>query len=294
MRVFLLRAPLLAKRHTLRLKGVSVMAVLLCCGEDGLLAHHGTWRRLSCPLPSPSLLAAQNDAVAMVDNTQRLLWLGDVLFPVAGGVEALLLWQGKPLVLSGDGDSLTLFSPAGTPLFLAPTGVYPQDMCLIPGGIVAVCGGAEGTILILRLPELTVMQRIRVPGIAQRMAWQGGFLYILCAVEEEGLRCLLGRIHPRTGRYEALTVLPGLPGAMLADGMNRLWVASSEALSCFRPGERMPRQTLHGFGLIRHMACKEHRLLLSDPVLGTLMLLESPFHRQQTLFSGDVGQAAFL
>lgn len=270
------------------------MAVLLCCGADGLMAHHGAWRRLSCPLPVPSLLAAQAGDVAIADNTQRLVWLGDALFPVAGGVESLLLWQGKPLVLSGEADSLTLFSPAGTPLFLALAGVYPQDMCLMPGGNVAVCGGAEGTVRLLRLPELTVEKRIRVPGSAQRIAWQGGCLYILCAVEDGGLRCLLGRIHPRTGRYEALSVLPGLPGAILADGGSRLWVAASEALYCFRPGERSPRQRFGGFGLIRHMACREHRLLLSDPVLGTLMLLESPFHRPQTLISGDVGQAAFL
>lgn len=270
------------------------MAVLLCCGADGLMAHRGAWQRLSCPLPSPCLLAAQDGAVAIADNTQRLVWLRDALFPVASGVEALLLWQGKPLVLSGDADSLTLFSPAGTPLFLAPAGVYPQDMCLMPGGIVAVCGGAEGTVFLLRLPEMTVECRIRVPGSAQRMTWHGGFLYVLCAVEEEGLRCLLGRIHPRTGRYEALAVLPGLPGAIHTDGANRLWVAASEALYCFRPGERSPRQTLGGFGLIRHMASRDHQLLLSDPVLGALMLLESPFHRPQTLLTGDVGQALFL
>ena len=74
-----------------------MMAVLLCCGADGLMAHHGAWRRLSCPLPVPSLLAAQDGAMVIADNTQRLVWLGDVLFPVAGGVESLLLWQGKPL-----------------------------------------------------------------------------------------------------------------------------------------------------------------------------------------------------
>ena len=232
--------------------------------------------------------------MVIADNTQRLVWLGDVLFPVAGGVESLLLWQGKPLVLSGDGDSLTLHNPSGTPLFLSPAGVYPQDMCLMPGGLVAVCGGAEGTVLILRLPELTAEGRIRVPGSVQRAAWQSGYLYVLCAVEEEGLRCLLGRIHPRTGRYEALSALPGLPGAILADGGNRLWVAASEALYCFRPGERAPRQRIGGFGLIRHMACRDHMLLLSDPVLGTLTLMASPFHRLQTLFTGDVGQALFL
>lgn len=270
------------------------MAVLLCCGADGLMAHQGTWRRLSCPLPSPSLMAAQEGLVALADNTQRLVWLGDALFPVAGGVEALLLWQGRLLVLSGDADSLTLFSPAGTPLFLAPVGVFPQDMALLPGGFVAVCGGAEGTVLLLRLPELTVDKRIRVPGSAQRIAWQGGLLYVLCAVEEDGLRCLLGRINPRTGRYDALTVLPGLPGAIHADSAGRLWVAASETLSCFRPGDRSPRQTIGGFGLIRHIASWERHLLLSDPVTGALMLLASPFHHPQVLLTGDVGQAALL
>ncbi|MGN0779966.1 MAG: hypothetical protein ACI4MJ_12495 [Aristaeellaceae bacterium] len=266
------------------------MAVLLCRGSGGLMVWDGTWRRLSCPLPVPTLLAARDGVTALADNTQRLVWMGDALFPVAGGVEALRLWQGKLLVLSGEADSLTLYDAQGMPLYLAPAGVYPQDMCLLPGDMVAVCGGGEG-VLLLRLPGLQVIRRLPVPGHAQRITGRGSLLHVLCAVEEG---CLLGRIDLRSGRYEALRLLPGLPGALHTDGIGRLWAAAGERLYGFWPGTYTPRHTLGGFGLIRSIDSQSHRLLLSDPVQGALKLLHSPFQPPQVLHIGEVGQAAFL
>lgn len=269
------------------------MAVLLCCGEDGLLCHRNTWQTLSCPLPAPSLLCLSGDRRAIVDNSEHLLWMEDQLFSVDSGIEGMLLWQGQPLLLSGDTDCLTLLDPAsGNPLFLAPAGVYPQDLCLLPGNAAAVCGGGSGSVLLFSLPELRLLRTLRVPGSAQRIACLGKWLYVLCTTEDDGLRTLLCRVDPHTGRCEPLTALPGLPGALYIDPRG-LWVAVSETLYRFTPGERKPSFHLDGLGLVRHITGRQGLLLLSDQLLGTLFLLQ-PGKPLQPLWEGDVGQAAFL
>lgn len=269
------------------------VGVLLCCGEDGLLEHCESWQPIFCPLPAPSLMAVSGTKRAFLDNTEHLLWLGDQLFPVDGGVECLLLWHDHPLFLSGETDSLTLLEPSsGTPLFLAPAGIYPQDMCLLPDDTVAVCGGGAGVILLMHLPELQLIRRIQVPGSAQRIIPGGKWLYVLCTIEDDGLQSLLCRVDPRTCRYEPLYTLFGLPGALHINERG-LWVSASESLYRFCPGEHRPMQVFPGFGLIRHIASRNSQLLLSDPIAGSLFLLKAgcmPRH----LLDGDVGQAAFL
>ena len=130
--------------------------MLLASGSSGLMAYQGGWRALPCPLPSPGLLARDHHRLAVLDNTSRLVWTGRRLIPVDSGIEAMLLWGDRLLTLSGDTDCLTCFSlVTGGPLLTIPAGVYPQDMCLLPGGrSLAVCGGADGLMHIIRLPEL--------------------------------------------------------------------------------------------------------------------------------------------
>ena len=228
----------------------------------------------------------------MVDAPHRLLWMGEKLFPVDGGIEALLLWQGYPLLLSGDTDCLLLLDPqSGSPLVLTPVGVYPQDMCLMPGNAVAVCGGAEGAVHLLRLPELTIFRTIRVPGNAQRIAWQHGCLYVLCAAEDDGLCCLLCRLYPQTQRYEPLATLPGLPGALRGDGRG-LWAAASEMLCYFPEGSTQPSVRLAGSGLIRHIDCQDGLVLTTDPLMGQIQLIRKD--RGRVLLEGDVQEARFL
>lgn len=269
------------------------VGMLLCCGEDGLLEHRGSWQPVSCPLPAPSLMTISGTRRAFLDNTEHLLWFNDQLLSVASGMECLLMWRGFPLLLSGDTDCVTLLdASAGDPLFLAPAGVYPQDMCLLPDDAVAVCGGGAGAILLMHLPELQLIRRIQVPGSAQRIILAGKWLYVLCTIEDNGLQSLLCRVDPRSCRYEPLYTLFGLPGALHINDRG-LWVSASENLYRFRPGEHRPMQVFPGFGLIRHIASRNNQLLLSDPVAGSLFLLEAgrtPRH----LLDGDVGQAAFL
>lgn len=268
------------------------MAILALCGADGLLKYRYGWEQITCPLPSPTLLAQSGSLLAMVDVPHRLLWMGEKLFPVDPGIEALQLWQGHPLLLSGDTDCIMLLDPhSGSPLVLTPVGVYPQDMCLMPGNMVAVCGGAEGTVHLLHLPELTILRTIRVPGNAQRITWQHGWLYVLCAAEDDGLCCLLCRCHPQAQRYEPLDTLPGLPGALHGDGRG-LWAAASESLYYFPDGKPPFSVQLGGFGLIRHIDCQDGLVLTTDPLMGQIRLI----HREQgqVLLEGDAQEARFL
>ena len=268
-----------------------LMAKLLCCCAEGLLAYTDEWQRQFCPLPTPSLLAAEDGLLAVIDVSERLLWMNELLVPVDSGAECLLLWHGRPLVLSGDTDCLTMLDPCtGSPMFLTPAGVYPQDMCLLPGDRLAVCGGGSGTVLSLQLPELTLLQTFSLPGCVQRAAWHNGRLYALCTVENDALCTLLCRIHPSSGRYEALCTLPGLPGALHADRL--LWIAAGDSVYQLRRADARPVRLCGGLGLVRHICASGHRVILSDPALDGVYLLESRTPPQQ-LLTGGVGQALF-
>lgn len=278
-------------------KGAVAMAILLACGEEGLLLRRETWQALPMPLRCASLVAAGDDRLAVVDDEAHQLWTGESVVPVPGGVEALRVWRGRFLVLSGDTDCMTVLdAQSGSPLIAAPAGVYPQDLCLIPGeDLAAVCGGADGSVRLMRLPSLMTVRLLRVPGSAQRITFFGGWLYVLCAAEDDGLKCLLCRVPLRGGRYDPLCTLPGLPGAIRADASGGLWVAASEGLYYFPPGESSPDRTLLGQGLIRHLDQRAGGLLVTDPVLGRLSMVDARARAvAQTLYEGDVRQGLFV
>lgn len=270
------------------------MALLVCCGADGLLEYTDQWRPIFCPLPSPQLIASGSAGrCAVIDNTQQLLWLGDQLFPVDPGVEKLLMWRDHPLVLSGETNALTLLDPAtGTPLFLAPAGIYPQDMCFLSERTIAVGGGEDAMVHILRLPELSCEKSLVMSGAVQRIVCHNQWLYVLCEVIGE-LRCLLYRVHPASMRYELLLELPGPSGA-LHYGHQGIWVAAGEYLCQLRSEDHHLLQQRRGFGWIRFIAGWQGALLLSDAAQGILYRLAAPGRFPELLLKGEVGQAAHL
>lgn len=269
------------------------MGILLAAGPEGLLFHGQGWQRLPCPLPCPELLARDGHRFAAVDNTSHRLWMSGSTLPVDSGVEKLLFWHDCLLTLSGDTDCLTLLDAAGAPITTMPAGVYPQDMCLLPGGqLLAVCGGADGMLRLIALPECRVQRAIPLPGNVQRVAWWAGRLCVLCALEDDGLKCLLCAVAPQTGQVKHLARWPGLPGAIHADHHGRLWVAASEMLCCFEQGNCTPTYMQGDFGLIRHMDSHGGALLLSDPVMDTLTLLENG--RLSTLKGENVQHGLFV
>lgn len=263
--------------------------MLAACGPRGLMTWQQGWHSLACPLPGADMLACTGGRLVMLDNTVHAVWADGRMLPVDAGVEAMLLWGDALLTLSGDTDCLTLFSlETGQPLLTIPAGVYPQAMCLLPGGrSLAVCGGADGTLRVIRLPDLWEEQTLHLPGTVLRVACLRGNLYVLCTTENDGLCCQLCCIQGR--RQWRMGCWPGLPGAIHADSLGRLWVASSERLGYFRQGEY--RAVPGEFGLIRHMDSQGGALLASDPVLKTLWLV-----RQGTptpLLEGSVQHGLF-
>lgn len=263
--------------------------MLLACGDQGLMAYQRGWRTLPCPLKCVDMIARAHHRLALLDNAAHAVWTGRQIFPVDSGIEGMLLWQDCLLTLSGDTDCLTLLSSTGELLFTTPAGVYPQDMCLLPGQrTLAVCGGADSMLRIIRLPELQEEQAIRLHGSVQRVACASGTLYVLCALEDDGLCCELCRI--RGGQRQPLARWPGLPGCLHADGAGRLWVASSEQLGFFFRGEY--RAVAGEFGLVRHMDSRQGLLLASDPVLDALWLVEDGHAKM--LHEGNVQHGVFV
>lgn len=271
------------------------MSILLCAGEAGLLYTPGAgapWRALPCPLRCPSLLVRRTRAPAAADERAHTLWLDGRLLPLDGGVEALYRCEAGVLCLSGDTDCLTLIDPcSGLPLITSPAGAYPQDVCLLSDRAAAVCGGMDGTLRLLRLPELTTLQVIRCPGSVQRVVRRGGTLYALCACGDETLRCVLCRITLSPARCEAVASWPGLPGCLHAEADGTLWIAASETLLRLPPGGPVSRVP-GDYGLIRRLDSRDGRLLAADPVLGLCTLVTQ--ERQRVLYEGDVEDARFL
>ena len=272
------------------------MAILLGCGE-GLMMLEREWRVAECPLAGVTNIALEGGRIAALDNGAHQLWLGGEVLPAETGIESVRLWQGHCLTLSGDTDCLTLTDAAtGELLLTTPVGVYPQDMCVLPNlGMVAVCGGADGTVRLLTLPDLTPVKTAHVPGNAQRIDASCGWLHVLCLTEDDGLRCLLCRVPIHGERYDPVATLPGLPGAIRADRTGGLWTAASERLYHFPRGSRVPDWSLPGFGLIRHIDCRGRWVLVTDPVMGLCALVDSTGRQPvQVVYEGDVGQGRFV
>lgn len=267
------------------------VAVLAAAGQKGLWRLDGGWQRLPCPLERPSLLAACTGGLAVLDESAHLAWHRGATLRVDSGVEAMHLWRGLLLTLSGDTDCLTLWHPrSASPLMTLPAGVYPQDMCLLPDGLhAAVCGGADGTVRIVRLTDFTVTRSLRLPGQPQRIATDGRSLYALCLMEDHDLCSLLCRIPLRMQGHEPLRLMPGLPGAVCA-AEGSLWAASSETLQRLTPAgwQSIPCEC----GLIRRMDCRGGRLLASDPVMDVLWLVEGG--QTKMLHEGDVQHGVFV
>ena len=242
------------------------MAVLIGCA-DGLYASGAPEKQMACPLDSVALLACAPGRLAAADVSARLLWNGRRVMSIDSGAEKLLWWRQNLLVLSGETDCLTLLDgQSGQPVTLAPAGVYPQDMCLMPpGDIAAVCGGADGTVRLMALPSLEVLRTFRVPGVASRIAWADGALHVLCTVEDGVLRCLACRIPLQSGRCEPMATFDGLPGAIAPDGRGGLWVGAGEKLYRLRRTGAVD-STTDGFGLIGGLYVAPQGLIIADQV----------------------------
>ncbi len=254
---------------------------------DGLWLQEGAWVRADCPLVGLRHAAVSGGHIAAISRETSEMWLDGRILPCPRDVEALALWQGHALVLSSDTDCLSVADAEGW-LVTARIGVYPQDMCIL-GDEVLVCGGADGLLHRLTLPELQPVRTYAVPGLALRIHARGEVAHTLCTVEDEGLHTTLCRVHLADGRCETLAELPGIPGAVHADETG-LWAATSDGL--YRLGAGGVEFTVDGFGLVRHIDQQDGAALVTDDVIG-LCAVVGPDGGVAVVDRGEVGQAGY-
>ncbi|MBQ8556512.1 MAG: hypothetical protein IJ438_11655 [Clostridia bacterium] len=265
------------------------MSMLLGCGE-GLFVLREGWQKTACPLRRADFVAQEGPLLCAVDDAAHQLWLGGHVIPCPRDVAALRLWRGHALLLSGDTDCLTLYGLTGETLITTRVGIYPQDLCL-SGSTAAVCGGADGCVHLLSLPELHLLQTYPLFGMTQRIAATDAALHVLCLTEEAGMQCELVRIDLATGRHMVIARWPGLPGAIAAGEDGALWIAASERLCVLPAGHAEPSDVYEGFGLIRHISLRGSDALVTDPVEGLCVLCGKD--SAAVVYRGDVGQAEF-
>ncbi len=271
------------------------MRLLLACGRDGLLEYRFTalWRSLPCLLRAPSLICREGGCIALADNQAHELWAGGRVTHVEGDLEALLLWRGRALTLSGNTGCVTMLDlVSGLPMITTPVGVSPQGMCLLSPRLLAVCGGADRTLYLLSPADLTLVRRIPLRGQPQRVAWSDPLLYVLCDVSSDASLCQLLSID-RHGSIRTVAQLPGAAGALCPAERGGVWCAAGEALARFSPAQARPDVTLAGFSVVSSLHWREGMLAVCDAGSGECVLLTA---RGDTVLRlrGDACQALLV
>ena len=268
------------------------MLVLGC--DAGLFALEKDFTPLPCPLRPVTHVASLGKRLITVDDTHHLLWTGQRVIACDRGLTMLMMLRHHLLTLSGETDALTLWDADGNRLISAHAGVYPTGMCPLADGL-AVCGGAEGKLLLFTLPGLHPAGSVAVPGICQQVCPGGRGVYILCLVGHEVPSCLLCRWVLRAQRYQPVAELPGLPGALTPDGFGGCWAAAGEALYHFPAGKSSPDATVSGFGLIHHLTGDGQHLYCCDGLMDACYCVPTqPPYGPILLYRGAAGQTALM
>lgn len=203
-----------------------------------------------------------------VDNTAHELHLSGHTFSCDRDIEAMALWKGCALLLSSDTDCLSLWDTEGL-VRTARVGVYPQDMA-VQADIACICGGADGKLHLLSLPDLQPLADISLPGMPERITLREESAYVLSLQTDLEVCTALLKVCLQTGLHKELTRFPGLPGAVLAveDG---LWVGVSELVCHIPAGADCPDTMIEGFGLARRIAETADGVLVDDPLEGRMI-----------------------
>lgn len=196
-----------------------------------------------------------------VDNAAHQLHHAGCTFPCDRDVEALALWRGHALLLSSDTDCLSLWDGDGL-VRTARVGVYPQDMA-VQGDTAYICGGADGRLHLLHLPDLRASAEYRLPGMPERVCIQGDSAHLLTLLADHEVQTALLTLDLPTGKYAEVAQFPGLPGAIAADE-GGLWVGVSEQVLHFPAGSAEADVVIEGFGLARSIEVHPDGVLVSD------------------------------
>ena len=172
-------------------------------------------------------------ATFRVDNAAHLLYFGGRAFPCDREVVAAHPWKGHAMLLSADTDCLSLWDMDGL-VRLTRVGVYPQDLAVTEDTAV-VCGGADGRLHLLNLPDLFEVAEYPAPGMPERLCLRENMAYVLSLIPEPEVHTMLVSMALLTGEWQEVRRFAGIPEAIAADKTG-LRVVTSEGV--FRLQER--------------------------------------------------------
>lgn len=226
-----------------------------------------------------------------VDNAAHLLYLGGRVFPCDRDIESLAAWNDHALLLSSDTDCLSLWDGDG-PIRTTRVGVYPQDMA-VQGDTAYVCGGADGQLHLLNLPDLGESAAHHLPGMPERVCIRRHSAHLLTLLADVDVETALLTLDLSAGEYVEVARFAGLPGAIAADE-NGLWVGVSEQVLHLPYDAGEADLVIDGFGLARRIDIQENGALVTDPVqeiVARVMQKNRP--AIEVLYRGEVGQIVF-
>lgn len=200
-----------------------------------------------------------------IDHDAHELHFKSRTFPCDRDVEAMALWADHALLLSSDTDCLSLWDAEGL-VRVARVGVYPQDMA-VTGDLVLVCGGADGQLHQLDLPGLQHRFSLPLAGMPERIAWQSGTAHVLALLTEPEIHTRLISVVPDTWQWHDRLRLPGIPGAIAADG-GGLWIGVSEQVVHLPDDSSVPDLVIEGIGLAKKIEASEDGVLIMDGLTG--------------------------
>jgi DNA-binding beta-propeller fold protein YncE len=196
-------------------------------------------------------LTADREYAAGADVERMFLsYDGGRLYALLGGADTVLMM---------DADS-------GEWLMSAPVGVSPRDMRLDKSGKrLAVAGGASGSVLVLDAENLETQAEYPVEGTAVGAFFAADGLVTLSESADYEPYGIVGIIPERSGEYEAVWELPGMPSSF-AMGMNGLLVGHMNTITLLNLQHRETRWRMIVQGLpdnitpIGRLACYMDRL----------------------------------
>lgn len=210
-----------------------------------------------------------------VDHTAHTIWIRGQPFPCDRDIEAAVLWKEHALLLSSDTDCLSLWDAQGL-IRTVRVGVYPQDVT-VDGNIAYVCGGADGQIHLLSLPDLYSLGSIPVSGMPERICVRDNHAYVLTLKPDDTVYTELLKLHLTTGDCIVIARYPGLPGSIAAD-TEGLWVGLSEQLLHLPQDAAEPDAVFEGFGLPRCIQIHENTVLVQDSLEDRIVRLTRTPH----------------
>ena len=196
-----------------------------------------------------------------VDNDTHVLHFRGCDFPCDRDIEAAKPWNGHALLLSSDTDCLSLWDEEGL-IRTARVGVYPQDVA-ISGNTAVVCGGADGRLHLLSLPDLYETADHPVPGMPERLCLRGDNAWVLTLLPEQEMCTALLQLDLSAGHSLEITRFAGIPGALTADDTG-LWIGVSEQVLHLPYGTAKADMVVEGIGLARRILVENTGVWVED------------------------------